>query len=59
MPRLAITSEYTIWCELCSHWEQVPRRNKRVAEEGWRKQGWGCRGKATLCPDCMKQSKTE
>jgi hypothetical protein len=59
MPRLDITTEYTVWCGGCNHWEQFPHPNKRTAEKRWRKEGWRIRGKDTLCPECLNKTKPE
>lgn len=49
-----VSTEFTFWCGLCSHWLQLSSegsvtRTGRVASEtyGWRKtrkHGWVCRG---------------
>lgn len=36
-----ITTEWTFWCALCSHWEQIGTENRRAgAIKAARKSGW-------------------
>ena len=60
-----ITTQYTIWCGNCLHWDTVSGSKKTAAAEEFRRSGWGkSRGK-WLCPDCtlngvkLKEDKEE
>ena len=55
--KLSITTEYTIWCQRCAHWEQRQSKNRDTFAKSARKMGWCIRGGKTMCPDCIEELK--
>lgn len=50
-----ISTEFTVWCGKCGHWNQISGR-KTVAIKEWKRMGWK-RFKAPIgwvCPTCNK-----
>lgn len=57
-PRGRVSTEKTIWCGRCSHWDQ------RSSENGilklWRKEGWKrTKRHGWVCPNCAKEKRRD
>lgn len=50
-----ITTEKTIWCGMCAHWDQRPYERGLV--KIWKREGWRLtRQHGWLCPSCAKKT---
>ena len=51
-----INRQHTIWCGICSNWEQVSEHRKSSAIKAFRGLGWKyTKACGYVCPDCLKQ----
>jgi hypothetical protein len=51
-----ITTEKTVWCSVCSHWDTQPMMKHQGHTLVWRKQGWKKDKKhGWLCPKCAAE----
>lgn len=53
---MTITRNYTVWCQLCGHWDEQQDARKPVCVKRWKKFGWKLTKRhGWLCPRCVKE----
>lgn len=53
-----ITTEHTVWCSRCVHWEQYDYRLKSKFIKYIESTGWRLVKSLWVCPDCLTKSET-